>query len=175
MATQDGIDALKRLAVQFRGILDLADALERINSVEQSEAEARARMDGLGKQIAKKEGELNDALAAIEKARGEADEIAVQTQAMTQAINAKAETEAKKAIEAGNREAEKIIAEAKAEASRITSSANASADKARAEAQAAKNEAADALARRDTSLASLKVAEDKLAAAKEQISRLLKG
>lgn len=124
---------LKRLSVQLRGILSIADDLERIGSLEQAEAEARSRLDKLR---AETEGHKTTAASAI-------------------AAGAAAQTQAETVIEDARRQAKQIVEEAHAEAHRLLAADRRTADAALAESRTKRDKTEKAIEAAEAALEDL--------------------
>ena len=103
---QQAVAELKRFAVQMRGIMALADDLDQLGAMEQTQADLKDKADKLSNEIKAEEKRLADAKAKADEAEKAAKE---------------REAEAKKqydlTVEANTKTANKLLAEATAEAS----------------------------------------------------------
>lgn len=137
MISQEGIDSLKRLGVHLRGLIELADALEGVNSIEQSANEARARLDALGKQCDAKESELKSAQAAINEAKAVAEQTAAEAAQNAERVKAQAEVDAQSIKDEANAVAAAVLTEARQKAAKAVKEAEARAETSNAAAQTA--------------------------------------
>lgn len=119
MVSQEGIASLKRLGVQLRGLLELADALEGVNSIEQSADEARGRLNSIGKQIEGSTAELSTLKEGIAAVNAEAEQIKAQALQHAEQVKALAEADARSVVAESNEVATAILTEAKQQSERV--------------------------------------------------------
>lgn len=103
---------LRWLANKLRGITELADALDRLGSLDQQEKEAKERLASL----ANSEQQIKDRFA-------QADAEYAGRRAASEEYEKNAKDHADRVISKANDEAEKIVNEAKGKASKVTEQA----------------------------------------------------
>jgi hypothetical protein len=166
-------DAIRNLAKLFRHMEGAADALESIGSLEQASVEKKRileeyeiKIGNVQSVIAAHESELKAVVErseqAVADARLRADTIVDEAHTNAAQINTKAQEDAAKALTGARQDAERMIASARLEAGRATVERDARL----AERDALVTELGD-------KTAELKSVEDRIAAARAQIAKLL--
>lgn len=112
MKSLNGIADIKKLAKQLKGLIDLADDLENINSLDQAAQESKMRFD-----IAKKEEmaaieELSIAKSNLAHAEAKAIQITEKAKLDAEELKNEASLKAFKEIESAKEKADVIINEA---------------------------------------------------------------
>jgi hypothetical protein len=104
MDLNNALDQLNQWATRQQAILDLADALRGVGSVEQLAGEAGAKLEVVNNQLADANSKLTDELARLDAARDEANRVHAEAQSRAEGIVAQAQSDAD-AIVAKAREA----------------------------------------------------------------------
>ena len=168
-----GIDAINAIAEKFRGILELADALKAVDSIENAAEENTVALQRVTATLvdlkAKVEAE-NTKLNDIKKATAEAlDKVKKQSEALVEEALANADKTRAKAAQ----DAIDVIAAAQAEAKRLeTVSQNALAANA-AQLANIRNDVAAAKVERDAALAELRAVEGQINAMNKAAANVL--
>lgn len=169
-----GVEALKRFAVQFQGMAELGAALEQIGSIDGAIKTAKSDLAKANKEAAQAAQDLGEARVTLKAAKDEAAAVLLAAQEFAAASNF-----------AANDDAAAIKADAKAAGADLLAKAKAKADavaeaSARAQAAAAqdladmKGQAKDAQAQRNAAQVELDELTAKLAAAREAVAAMLK-
>ena len=169
MSKQDTAIAMRRLANLFKGVVQAADDIEAIGSLENSTREATEARD---KAVIERDAALAEladakakAKAALEVAAGMVDGMLFNGQAKADALvidaGLKAQTDAEKTVTEAQQHANEMVADAEAHASRVRINADALADK----AQSLTSEVADLESKRKAAQTEL----DKLTRALDKI------
>lgn len=172
-STTDAVESIRQLAAKFQGILDVANALERIGSLENAEAEVNARTQVARIAATAAEADLLVAQQKIEEATVKANDICAQAMHVIE--------EERAGI---LKEADNVRMQADEDARARVSAAETQISLLQGEAQKAKAEAEDAAAARDKAVAEGKTAgetsraeladlEAKIKTAKESIASIL--
>lgn len=148
-------DDAKKLVKMFEALGEVAEGLEVLGKLEQTESESNARIAKARKDAEALEAKNADAAAVAEKVMADAKQAA-------QNLN----DEANATIESANEKAIRIVEDARSEASKIKRDSDELVKKANAKV----SDANDAFVAKQTELMA---AESKLAKAQEQINKLL--
>ena len=166
-------ETIKRLAVQFQGIIDVADALGQLGSLQNATSEMGAARESALADLAKAKGELAKAKSDLGKAKSDADLIIGAANDQAAVVLGGADQKAQSILDQAALQANKFIADGAAQA-KVTIDAAASQVAELSQAKAAlKNDVldlGDVIAAKQSALDEI---ETKLTAAKESIAKLL--
>lgn len=112
--TQQAADDLKRFLSKFKGWEDLADGLERIGQLEQTEAEIKARLKSTASQEEDAKARLVAALSKADKAEKDAAGLIDGAKMMSEDITARAKAQAEAIVSDAKKVADGIVAKANA-------------------------------------------------------------
>lgn len=155
--TLKAADEVRKLHRMFAALGEVVAVMDKLGSLEQAESEANARIDALNTQAEQLRLRAETTRAEAHGVVADADKYAVDTRAACDDMLAKAKADAARLVEA-----------AQAEAGTITQAAM----QAKHEAEVAARIAADAEAQATAELDQL---EEKIAAARAQINKMLEG
>lgn len=114
-------DAIRRLAIQYQAMVEAADLLESIGSLEQASKEAEKAASAARENLKIAEEELASVKAETKKAKAKGDDvIALAVGAGNEKLE-QADLEAKAIVAAANEQADLIVAKARKDADAITS------------------------------------------------------
>jgi cell division septum initiation protein DivIVA len=119
-------ESVRHLAKAYKAVLDLGEYLERVGDLENAEAEAKARLEGV-------RVELGFARSELDTVNGQLADVKAQAEAFTSAAKAEAE----QAVDLANRTAESIVNDARAHAATVIADATAHAGRVGNEIEAA--------------------------------------
>lgn len=165
--------AIRKLANQFKAMVEAAQVLEALGSLDQQMAEAQARIDaikdreaGLVATVKAREAEILDAVRAADEVRAQARDSVAQAEAgVLQAKNTATEIVQKATDEVG-----RIFASANDQAASIVNQAQVEAQRRRSEIIQLRERSVTELATAKQELADIEV---KLAAAREHVLKFL--
>ena len=166
-------DQVKAWAKRNEAIAQLAEALERVGSIEQAESEAQQRLETLRSEIAAVDGRREAALDALNEAEIAARDTLANAQAQAAKLKRQGEADAAAKLQEADDEGKKILAEARLRATQVLNDAHEKVAGKKRDAEALEKEAQEASDRRNAALAELEVLQKKIAAAKAEAKRLL--
>lgn len=112
----NAVQTLKRLAVQYQGIVDAVELVEKLGSIEQATAEAARARDAARAELATALRDRDAAFVALEGARKEAEDVKAAAAAEVVSARAKAESDAALVLANARARVDEIIGEANARA-----------------------------------------------------------
>lgn len=161
---QNAAESVSRLSRLLKGLPELGDALTRLGSLEQAEAEANARIAAANE----KETAARERAIAIERDTDDAIEAAKR---LADSTVAKATEDAKAIVAAARGQAAKVAADAQVELEAIAAKVKAT----NAKVDAAEKRLADITAKGDKEAELLLALEDRIAKAREAAKALIEG
>ena len=169
----DAAAAIRKVAVLFKSFTEGADALERIGSLQNAEAESQARLDALRAQetalterLAAKQADVNTQIAVALGDLEDAERDAIEARSKDLAVG-------QEILDNANRRAAAIVATADAKAAKTVAAADAKADAYAQEAQRNAERANEVEALRSAAAVELAEIEARLASARAAAKRVL--